>query len=72
MEEPKKVLKAQYMGSLEVTFATGIDVLNSAIDNVLTDTKAEDWQNVNVSVAPSMISVYSSGVSTITGRSLSQ
>ncbi|XP_037913861.1 protein Fe65 homolog isoform X2 [Hermetia illucens] len=61
MEEPKKVLKAQYMGSLEVTFATGIDVLNSAIDNVLTDTKAEDWQNVNVSVAPSMISVYSSG-----------
>ena len=63
MEEPKKVLKAQYLGSTEVTQPTGMDVLNVAIDTILNDTKPEQWENVNVSVAPSMISIHSSDVS---------
>lgn len=62
MEEPKKVLKAQYLGSLEVNQPTGMDVLNAAIETTLNETKAEHWENVNVAVAPSMISINSSEV----------
>lgn len=61
MEEPKKVLKAQYLGSQEVINATGIEALNAAIDSVVNDPKREQWENVNVSVAPSMISIHSTG-----------
>lgn len=63
MEEPKKVLKAQYLGSTFVNQPTGMDVLNTAIETTLNDTKPEQWENVNVSVAPSMISINSSEVS---------
>lgn len=63
MEEPKKVLKAQYLGSAEVNQPTGMEVLNSAIEAALRDSKPEQWEHVNVSVAPSMISIHSSGVS---------
>ncbi|XP_065086001.1 protein Fe65 homolog isoform X2 [Ochlerotatus camptorhynchus] len=60
MEEPKKVLKAQYLGSLEVDQPTGMEVLNDAISKLVTGTPVENWDNVNVSVAPSMISVNTS------------
>lgn len=63
MEEPKKVLKAQYLGSTEVNQPTGMDVLNVAIETILNNTKPEQWDNVNVAVAPSMISINSSEVS---------
>ncbi|GAB0096416.1 amyloid beta A4 precursor protein-binding family B member 2-like [Sergentomyia squamirostris] len=59
MEEPKKVLKAQYVGSQEVNQATGMEILNSAIESLLQQSPADSRENVNVSVAPSMISVYS-------------
>ncbi|XP_055320912.1 protein Fe65 homolog isoform X3 [Sitodiplosis mosellana] len=61
MEEPKKVLKAQYLGSTEVNQPTGMDTLNAAIDvMVYGESKMEQWENVNVAVAPSMISINSS------------
>lgn len=61
MEEPKKVLKAQYVGSLEIFNSTGIDALNSAIDSVIDGSQHKQWEHVNVSVAPSMISINSVG-----------
>lgn len=61
MEEPKKTLKAQYLGSCQVNKATGMDVLNEAIDQ-LSRTPQESWINVSVAVAPSMISISPSGV----------
>ncbi|XP_014605369.1 PREDICTED: protein Fe65 homolog isoform X2 [Polistes canadensis] len=57
MEEPKKVLKAQYLGSMQVTNATGMEVLNDAIDHIVSNTPLNQWRNVNVAVAPSMISI---------------
>ncbi|XP_021706958.1 protein Fe65 homolog isoform X3 [Aedes aegypti] len=60
MEEPKKVLRAQYIGSLEVDQPTGMEVLNDAIGKLVSSTPVENWDNVNVSVAPSMISVNTS------------
>ncbi|KAL0273351.1 UNVERIFIED_CONTAM: hypothetical protein PYX00_006040 [Menopon gallinae] len=60
MEEPKKVLRAQYLGSYQVSKATGMDVLNEAIDQ-LANTPQEFWVPVNVAVAPSMISISQTG-----------
>lgn len=62
MEEPKKVLKAQYLGSTEVQQPTGMEILNTAIENALRDKIPEEWESVNVAVAPSMISIHSSNV----------
>lgn len=61
MEEPKKVLKAQYLGALEVNQPTGMDVINEAIDTMMAKAAPDTWMNSNVSVAPSMISVVASG-----------
>ncbi|XP_006622419.1 protein Fe65 homolog isoform X4 [Apis dorsata] len=57
MEEPKKVLRAQYLGSMQVSQATGMEVLNDAIDHIVANTPINQWRNVNVAVAPSMISI---------------
>lgn len=56
------MLKAQYLGSLEVSQPTGMEVINAAIETQLRDTKRDQWENVNVAVAPSMISINSSEV----------
>ncbi|XP_076273871.1 protein Fe65 homolog isoform X3 [Rhynchophorus ferrugineus] len=58
MEEPKKVLKAQYLGCTQVNQATGMEVLNDAIDRLATTVSPDKWQAVNISIAPSMISVH--------------
>ncbi|EZA52093.1 Amyloid beta A4 precursor protein-binding family B member [Ooceraea biroi] len=57
MEEPKKVLRAQYLGSMQVNQATGMEVLNEAIEHIVANTPINQWRNVNVAVAPSMISI---------------
>lgn len=41
---------------------TGMDVVNTAIETAIAETKREQWENVNVAVAPSMISINSSEV----------
>lgn len=63
MEEPKKVLRAQYLGSMQVSQATGMEVLNDAIDHIVANTPINQWRNVNVAVAPSMISILTPNVS---------
>uniref|UniRef100_A0A1B6IYB6 PID domain-containing protein n=1 Tax=Homalodisca liturata TaxID=320908 RepID=A0A1B6IYB6_9HEMI len=57
MEEPKKVLRADYLGSLQVSRAAGMDVLNDAIDQIVNTVPVEQWRPVNVAVAPSMITI---------------
>ncbi|XP_050308122.1 protein Fe65 homolog isoform X2 [Anthonomus grandis grandis] len=58
MEEPKKVLRAQYLGCTQVAQPTGMEVLNDAIDKLVTALTPDKWQPVNISIAPSMISVH--------------
>lgn len=62
MEEPKKVIRAQYLGSCQVNKATGMDVLNDAIEQ-LSSAGQDSWVSVSIAVAPSMISISQSGVS---------
>lgn len=57
MEEPKKVLKALYLGSLQVNKASGMDVLNEAIDRLVNEKPQNEWEPVNVAVAPSTITI---------------
>lgn len=58
MEEPKKVLRAQYLGCIQVGHSSGMDTLNDAIDRLATGVTPDKWQPVNISIAPSMISVH--------------
>lgn len=60
MEEPKKVLRAQYLGSCQVNKATGMDVLNDAIEQ-LSNSPQDTWIPVSIAVAPSMISISQQG-----------
>lgn len=56
MEEPRKIIRATYLGSIEVSKASGMDVLNDAIvaqENSPTSIP----QTVTVAVAPSMITI---------------
>ncbi|KAK8774801.1 hypothetical protein V5799_010665 [Amblyomma americanum] len=57
MEEPRKVLRALYLGSMPVTAATGMDVLNGAIDTLLDRVPRAHWLPVQVAVAPSTVTV---------------
>nr|XP_042895771.1 protein Fe65 homolog isoform X1 [Parasteatoda tepidariorum]XP_042895772.1 protein Fe65 homolog isoform X1 [Parasteatoda tepidariorum] len=57
MEEPKKVLKVFYLGSTNVDKATGVDVLNEAIEKLFTAIPKSDYKFVNVAVAPSTITI---------------
>lgn len=63
MEEPKKMLRAYYVGAAEVQQATGMDVLNAAIDHLSESVAQEQFEAVNVSVAPSMISISNVSIS---------
>lgn len=60
MEEPKKVLRAQYLGCTQVSQATGMDTLNDAIDRLVAQVSQDHWQPVNISIAPSMITIHHS------------
>lgn len=59
MEEPKKVLQAEYLGTVTVARASGMDILNDAIDQLVNTLPRSQWQIVNISVAPSMITITS-------------
>ncbi|CAL1263612.1 unnamed protein product [Larinioides sclopetarius] len=61
MEEPKKVLKVYYLGSTNVEKATGVDVLNNAIEQLAASIRKSDYKYVNVAVAPSTITISEPG-----------
>lgn len=68
MEEPKKVLRAQYLGCCEVQQAVGMNTINDAIEKVSAEAAPDNWTNVNVSISPSMIAVRPNGVCCNTKR----
>lgn len=48
MEEPKKILRAQYLGSMQVSRPGGMDILNEAIDTLVSTVPSHQWQHVNI------------------------
>lgn len=63
MEEPRKTVRARYLGSAEVSRATGMDVLNDALERLAAARAPCAWRHVAVAVAPSVITVTEDGVS---------
>lgn len=63
MEEPRKVLKAQYIGSMQVRRPSGMETLNDAIDQMISQVPPDQWREVNVAVAPSVVTITDSEVS---------
>lgn len=62
MEEPKKILRAQYLGCSEVQQAVGMNTINDAIEKISSEVAPDSWTSVNVSISPSMIAVRPNGV----------
>ncbi|XP_074650939.1 amyloid beta precursor protein binding family B member 1-like isoform X2 [Tubulanus polymorphus] len=57
MEEPKKVIRAHYVGQMQVSKPTGVDILNDAMQSLYNTVPPEEWVFVNVGVAPSTLTV---------------
>uniref|UniRef100_A0A1I8AME4 PID domain-containing protein n=1 Tax=Steinernema glaseri TaxID=37863 RepID=A0A1I8AME4_9BILA len=57
IEEPKKVLRCHFLGVTQVPRATGIDILNDAVDRLVNQIRPERWILADVSIAPSTISI---------------
>ena len=57
MEEPRKVLKAMFLGQLQVSKPGGMDTINDAIDNLVNRVPMAEWKMVSVMVAPSTVTI---------------
>lgn len=57
MEEPKKTIKAYYLGATQVNKPMGIDIVNTAIERMIHMSPRDMWSSVSVAVAPSVITI---------------
>ena len=57
MEEPRKVINAWYLGTKQVDHAGGMEVINTAINEMMENTNKDEWSTVSVAVAPSTVSI---------------
>lgn len=57
MEEPRKVIKSWYLGSLQVTQPGGVETINAAIKELMEGVSRDEWRTVAVAVAPSTVSI---------------
>uniref|UniRef100_A0A915Q762 PID domain-containing protein n=1 Tax=Setaria digitata TaxID=48799 RepID=A0A915Q762_9BILA len=55
IEEPKKTIRCHFLGVTQVPRATGIEVLNEAVDRLVSQVRSDRWILANVSIAPSTI-----------------
>uniref|UniRef100_A0A0N4Z2I0 PID domain-containing protein n=1 Tax=Parastrongyloides trichosuri TaxID=131310 RepID=A0A0N4Z2I0_PARTI len=56
-EEPRKVIRCHFIGVTQVPKATGIEILNEAVDRLVTQVKPDRWILADVSIAPSSIDI---------------
>ncbi|KAK5984225.1 hypothetical protein GCK32_006664, partial [Trichostrongylus colubriformis] len=64
-EEPKKVIRCHFLGVTQVPRATGIEILNEAVDRLVSQVRPERWILSDVSIAPSTITIAEVGGSQI-------
>ncbi|PAV83587.1 hypothetical protein WR25_26327 [Diploscapter pachys] len=57
IEEPKKVIRCHFLGVTQVPKATGIEILNEAVDRLVSQVRPERWILSDVSIAPSTINI---------------
>ncbi|CAI4232121.1 unnamed protein product [Auanema sp. JU1783] len=56
-DEPKKVIRCHFLGVTQVPKATGIEILNEAVDRLVSQVRPERWILSDVAIAPSTISI---------------
>ncbi|ULU01603.1 hypothetical protein L5515_004574 [Caenorhabditis briggsae] len=57
IDEPRKVLRCHFLGVTQVPKATGIEILNEAVDRLVNQVRPERWIFADVSIAPSTIAI---------------
>lgn len=57
IDEPRKVLRCHFLGVTQVPKATGIEILNEAVDRLVSQVRPERWIFADVSIAPSTIAI---------------
>lgn len=57
MEEPRKVMRAMFLGTMQVNKPCGMDVINHSIDSMMDTIPRGQWKSVSVAVAPSTVTV---------------
>lgn len=57
MEEPRKVMRALFLGAVQVDRPCGIDVIHGAIDQLMDAVPKSEWKPVTVAVAPSTVTI---------------
>uniref|UniRef100_A0A7E4VDR7 PID domain-containing protein n=1 Tax=Panagrellus redivivus TaxID=6233 RepID=A0A7E4VDR7_PANRE len=57
IDEPKKIIRCHFLGVTQVPRATGIDILNEAVDRLVSQVRPERWILADVSIAPSTITI---------------
>ncbi|CAD6188554.1 unnamed protein product [Caenorhabditis auriculariae] len=56
-DEPRKVIRCHFLGVTQVPRATGIEILNEAVDRLVSQVRPERWILADVSIAPSTIAI---------------
>lgn len=57
IDEPRKVIRCHFLGVTQVPKATGIEILNEAVDRLVSQVRSERWILADVSIAPSTIAI---------------
>ncbi|CAB3401464.1 unnamed protein product [Caenorhabditis bovis] len=57
IDEPRKVIRCHFLGVTQVPKATGIEILNEAVDRLVSQVRPERWILADVSIAPSTINI---------------
>ncbi|CAK5060958.1 unnamed protein product [Meloidogyne enterolobii] len=58
IEEQKKIIRCHFIGVTQVPRATGIEMLNEAVDRLLKEVRQERWTLVDVHISPSVIAIF--------------
>ncbi|CEF67759.1 WW domain and PTB/PI domain and Pleckstrin homology-like domain-containing protein [Strongyloides ratti] len=56
-EELRKIIRCHFIGVTQVPKATGIEILNEAVDRLVTQVRPDRWILADVSIAPSSIDI---------------
>ncbi|CAI5445356.1 unnamed protein product [Caenorhabditis angaria] len=57
LDEPRKVIRCHFLGVTQVPKATGIEILNEAVDRLVSQVRPDRWILADVSIAPSTIAI---------------
>lgn len=57
IDEVRKVIRCHFLGVTQVPRATGIDVLNEAVDRLVSQVRPERWLLADIAIALSNITI---------------